>query len=638
MKVRRAIITLILGISVFSNAQAAQIVIDSAASYGEATMVAVAPQEQFQAIDDNFDELYGFWATIDTEAEFKALYNLEDDVDFYTTSTLDTMLLDYVTSSALTTTLGDYVLTSALTTALSDYVLSSALTTTLADYVLTSALATATVQTAGELSPTKESGVAGYLDLFEADTTNTLTSGFQGPDDLSVNIRYKLPDTVGTSGQVLAFGTPLTGQTFKDGVTGTLIPLVNSDMTGGDVTASSETTFTNKTIDANGTGNNISNIEPGDIAPSALIISTEIGGMLTDNQFITAKAAKDYADSLAISGSVPTVQASDPTIASSTGYYIATNDYHYFWNEYGIRTVDLTAGALDDSDTSAPVGVADADSTHSGTEDSITSGIDWTENYLDASTITCTVVNATPTNPTITTVGNASDTEALTPDGTGTVTCTWAADDLAGNSATGTDLVQEFTYSGGASYLTDWGMTTTSLTTPSGATATLNGATVDTNGLYVEGTDYPSIPFVDGVGVVGTASTIEFSYTQVGTPHSSGRFFEDDTNGSELNLQRGGSNTAINLVVSGLTDTTSFSSLTINVFDGLEHTIKFEWDVYGTIDGSYFAKLTLDGTEVHYSSSDWPNGIDLSDGNLYIGNRGTGDRPLNGTFKNFKCY
>ena len=102
------------------------------------------------------------------------------------------------------------------------------------------------------------------------------------------------------------------------------------------------------------------------------------------------------------------------------------------------------------SDTTPPVGVADADGTHSGTGDSITSGIDWTETYLDTSTVTCTVVNATPTNPTITTVGNASDTEALTPDGTGTVTCTWAADDLAGNSAT--PVVQEFTYSGGASY------------------------------------------------------------------------------------------------------------------------------------------------------------------------------------------
>ena len=79
----------------------------------------------------------------------------------------------------------------------------------------------------------------------------------------------------------------------------------------GDVTADSATTFTNKTIDANGTGNSISNIEAADIAPTTLITSSETGGTLTDDQLITAKAAKDYADSLALSGSEPTVQATN---------------------------------------------------------------------------------------------------------------------------------------------------------------------------------------------------------------------------------------------------------------------------------------------------------------------------------------
>ena len=44
---------------------------------------------------------------------------------------------------------------------------------------------------------------------------------------------------------------------------------------GGDVTASSTTTFTNKTIDANGTGNSISNIDIADLADG------------TDGQLIT---------------------------------------------------------------------------------------------------------------------------------------------------------------------------------------------------------------------------------------------------------------------------------------------------------------------------------------------------------------
>jgi hypothetical protein len=143
----------------------------------------------------------------------------------------------------------------------------------------------------------------------------------------------------------------------------------------------------------------------------------------------------------------------DVTISSEGSAYLqlqATDDKSNDPNS-GESAGDAYAIILDET---LPVGVADADGTHSGTGDRITSGIDWTETYLDASSVTCTVVNATPTNPTITTVGNASDTEALTPDGTGTVTCTWNADDLAGNSATGTDLVQEFTYSGGSAYST----------------------------------------------------------------------------------------------------------------------------------------------------------------------------------------
>ena len=334
---------------------------------------------------------------------------------------------------------------------------------------------------------------------------------------------------------------------------------------------------------------------------------------------------------------VPTKTSSDPDISDTTGWYTQTTTNHLHYVEYGVSARDYTDGALDDSDTTDPVFVASDDSTHDG-ETPVTAGGVLTELYPTSPAVTFTAVNATPTSGSCTGTYPNYVTPSLTPDGTSTITVTFAADDLAGNSATGTDLVQEFTYSGGAAYLTYWDMTTTSLTIPSGATATLNGATVDSSGLYVEGTDYPSIPFVDGVGVVGTASTIEFEYTQVGTPHSSGRFFEDDTSGGRLNLQRGGSDTAMVAIISGLTDTTSFSSLTANVFDGSPHTIKFEWNVYGGIDGEYFAKLTLDGTEVHYSSSDWPNAIGLSGGNLYIGNRGTGDRPLNGTFKNFKCY
>ena len=53
-----------------------------------------------------------------------------------------------------------------------------------------------------------------------------------------------------------------------------------------DVTASSTTTFTNKTIDADGTGNNISNIDNADIKAAAAIDATKIAdGSVTSTEF-----------------------------------------------------------------------------------------------------------------------------------------------------------------------------------------------------------------------------------------------------------------------------------------------------------------------------------------------------------------
>ena len=236
--------------------------------------------DAFDAIDSMMTELYGFWVTIDTEAELKSLYNLEDDVDFYTTSTLDTMLLDYVTSSSLTTTLGDYVLTSALTT-------------TLGGYVETSDLATATVQTAGELAPTKESGVAGFFELFEEDTTNELVWGWRGPSDLSVNISNMPPDAAGAVGQTLVISNVQTGQTLESGKTGTLV------------------TYTNTTVVP--TDDGYSSGWDGD--------TTEIPSK--DDIY-------DKIESLSLSGGAPTFQASDPSVTDTSGLYINTTDGDMF--------------------------------------------------------------------------------------------------------------------------------------------------------------------------------------------------------------------------------------------------------------------------------------------------------------------
>ena len=312
---------------------------------------------------------------------------------------------------------------------------------------------------------------------------------------------------------------------------------------GGDVTASSTTTFTNKTIDANGTGNSITNIETDDISATTLITSSEIGTTATDAQVPTWKAVKDYLDSIIVSGN-PTISITTPSadgtwvdsltytafagtafdlqgiseiawklesegtyattgVSGTTNWTVSSITLSEGANELYARVTDTNANTAEDNltinaDITDPVGVADADGTHSGTGDSITSGIDWTETNLDTSTVACTVVNATPTSPTVTCVGNACDTETLTPDGEGTVTCTWNADDLAGNSAT--PIVQEFTYSGGgasatddfnrASIGTDWTTLTNQSTLTINSSTLVAGSSSGRNGMYYNATTF----------------------------------------------------------------------------------------------------------------------------------------------------
>ena len=61
------------------------------------------------------------------------------------------------------------------------------------------------------------------------------------------------------------------------------------------VTASSTTTFTGKTIDANGTGNSITNLEVADLASGVLDTDiTSVSG--SDDTLASAKAIKTYVD------------------------------------------------------------------------------------------------------------------------------------------------------------------------------------------------------------------------------------------------------------------------------------------------------------------------------------------------------
>ena len=104
-----------------------------------------------------------------------------------------------------------------------------------------------------------------------------------------------------SNGELLIGGT--SGPAVGTLTAGSNITITNSDggieiaASGGDVTASSTTTFTNKTIDADGTGNSISNIDIGNMT-SAVVVTESDGIASNDNDTTlpTSAAVKDYVD------------------------------------------------------------------------------------------------------------------------------------------------------------------------------------------------------------------------------------------------------------------------------------------------------------------------------------------------------
>jgi len=119
-------------------------------------------------------------------------------------------------------------------------------------------------------------------------------------------------------------GTAVTlGETFKvagatgitTAVSGDTLTITGPSLTSY-ITASSSDTLTNKTIDANGTGNSISNLEVADFAGSAIVTAAEgIGSNNNDTTIPTSAAVKAYADSVG-GGSTGDLTISGSTISS----------------------------------------------------------------------------------------------------------------------------------------------------------------------------------------------------------------------------------------------------------------------------------------------------------------------------------
>ena len=103
------------------------------------------------------------------------------------------------------------------------------------------------------------------------------------------------------NGELLIGGT--SGPAVGTLTAGSNITITNADggitiaAAGADVTASSTTTFTNKTIDADGTGNSISNIDIGNMTSAVVVTESEgIASNDNDTTLPTSAAVKDYVD------------------------------------------------------------------------------------------------------------------------------------------------------------------------------------------------------------------------------------------------------------------------------------------------------------------------------------------------------
>ena len=139
----------------------------------------------------------------------------------------------------------------------------------------------------------------------DATETNKGIASFDGTDftvtsgDVTVNAE-RIQDIAGA---MFSSNTEtLITATYQD-ADGTIDLVVDNDLANYDnsssafITASGSATLTNKTFDANGTGNSLSNVEVADLAAAAVVLEAEgIGSNDNDTTLPTSAAVKDYVD------------------------------------------------------------------------------------------------------------------------------------------------------------------------------------------------------------------------------------------------------------------------------------------------------------------------------------------------------
>ena len=138
--------------------------------------------------------------------------------------------------------------------------------------------------------------------------------------------------------------------------------------------ASDTLTFTNKTFDANGTGNSLSNVEVADLAASAVVLEGEgIGSNDNDTTLPTSAAVKDFVDTETANVASDTMTFTNKTFdANGTGNSISN-----------IEVADFASGEVLDEDNMA----SDSD-TKLATQQSIKAYVDTQVGAVSTSSIT----------------------------------------------------------------------------------------------------------------------------------------------------------------------------------------------------------------------------------------------------------
>ena len=330
----------------------------------------------------------------------------------------------------------------------------------------------------------------GTIKFNEGTNNGTNFIALKAPNSVASDITFTLPSTDGLSGEalitngsgVLSFSAISGNLTIADDTsTTTTINLGTDTLTiaggtgitstiSGDIitlaidntvaTASSTNTFTNKTIDANGTGNSITNLEVADFAGSAIInVAETLASNDSDTALVTAGAIIDYVDaqdaniasdtltftnksfdangtgnsitnlevadfaSGVIDTDISSVSASDDTLASAKAIktYV-DNQVANQMTTFTIADDSSTTSTITQNDTLRLLGGTGISSTVSG--DQVTFAIDNTVTTNDGSQ---TLTNKTLTTPIISSISNS-----------GTLTLPTSTDTLVGRATTDT--------------------------------------------------------------------------------------------------------------------------------------------------------------------------------------------------------